>query len=668
MKIQNLFLLFGLMLMAQVAAAQCQSGDCRDGTGIYLFPSGAKYIGQFSDGQMNGIGSCYYSDGSKYQGQWVDGYPQGQGVKILADGTEIRGEWLKGKLQEPPAPEPEEKPEGIVAEQPDEKPAAQPEPPAKEMQTGCVSGDCRNGKGIYIYPSGAIYIGEFKDGEIHGIGACHYSDGSKYQGEWVSRYPEGRGTKIFPDGTKWTGNWRRGQPIDENGDIIENLFPDKELAAEEANIQSGCVEGDCESGQGTYAYPDGSKYEGRFRSGKPHGKGTFFYIDGDRYEGMFSNGLKSGEGVLYRADGDQLAGIWKGGEYVGKTELVEARQYGCLEGNCENGRGVFVFKEDGSKYTGSFQDNLPNGEGVMEFANGEKYTGQWVDGNFDGKGTLQLMDGTEVAGYWLNGVYKGEELNPDQPVRPEPTPNDLRKFANMKVWAVIVGVASYNHMPTLRYTDDDAYRMYAFLKSPEGGALPDQQIRILIDEDATREGIKSAMQDVFSKAGKNDLVMLYYSGHGLKGSFLPIDFDGFNNKLEHREVKEILEQSPAKYKLCIADACHSGSLLAMKSGEVRNVLENYYTTLAQAEAGTALIMSSKSEETSLESSGLRQGVFSHFLIRGLKGEADLDANKVVTIQELFDFINNNVRTYTGNRQSPVIKGDYDQKMTVSVIR
>jgi hypothetical protein len=204
MKIQNLFLLFGLMLMAQVAAAQCQSGDCRDGTGIYLFPSGAKYIGQFSDGQMNGIGSCYYSDGSKYQGQWVDGYPQGQGVKILADGTEIRGEWLKGKLQEPPAPEPEEKPEGIVAEQPDEKPAAQPEPPAKEMQTGCVSGDCRNGKGIYIYPSGAIYIGEFKDGEIHGIGACHYSDGSKYQGEWVSRYPEGRGTKIFPDGTKWT--------------------------------------------------------------------------------------------------------------------------------------------------------------------------------------------------------------------------------------------------------------------------------------------------------------------------------------------------------------------------------------------------------------------------------------------------------------------------------
>jgi uncharacterized caspase-like protein len=156
----------------------------------------------------------------------------------------------------------------------------------------------------------------------------------------------------------------------------------------------------------------------------------------------------------------------------------------------------------------------------------------------------------------------------------------------------------------------------------------------------------------------------------LPGSFLPIDFDGFNNKLDHEEINKILDGSPAKYKLCIADACHSGSLLAMaeKSGTMRNVLEDYYKTLAQAEAGTALIMSSKGEETSLESSGLRQGVFSHFLIRGLKGEADKDSNKIVTVQELYDYINENVKSYTMNRQSPVLKGHFDPNMTVSVVR
>ena len=81
-----------------------------------------------------------------------------------------------------------------------------------------------------------------------------------------------------------------------------------------------------------------------------------------------------------------------------------------------------------------------------------------------------------------------------------------------------------------------------------------------------------------------------------------------------------------------------------------------------------MIMSSKADETSLESSGLRQGVFSHFLIRGLKGEADTNKDKVVSVGELFEYINDKVREYTGNRQSPVIKGTYDPKMPVAVGR
>ena len=154
---------------------------------------------------------------------------------------------------------------------------------------------------------------------------------------------------------------------------------------------------------------------------------------------------------------------------------------------------------------------------------------------------------------------------------------------------------------------------------------------------------------------------------------MPIDFDRYNNKLFHDEINEILKQSPAKYKLCIADACHSGGL-AMKGGSPdteysdEQVINTYYNNLAQSDAGTALILSSKLEEISLESSGLRQGVFSHFLIRGLEGEADRNIDKVVTVTELFDFISSNVKSYTDNRQSPVIKGSFDRSMTVSVVR
>lgn len=543
------------------------------------------------------------------------------------------------------------------------------------LSAQCISGDCKNGTGIFVYTSGAKYVGQFKDGEIHGIGTCYYTDGSVYRGQWVHRFPEGEGTKTLEDGREWRGQWLKGQPTDENGNPIE-IFVDEEVLVDDGtNIQSGCLAGDCSDGEGVFAYPDGSKFEGQFLAGKPDGWGTFHFTNGDRYIGSFKFGFQHGKGTLYHPDETQTVGEWREGEYMGNP-TIEQGQIGCISGNCENGRGMLIYPEGAAKYIGNFVDGQPNGEGVINYSNGERYKGNWKEGSYDGEGTLYLMDGTKVTGYWAAGTYMGED-DPNAPKEedyPEVVTDALediiafRDMTDMKVWAVVVGVSSYNHMPTLRYTDDDAYRMYAFLKSPEGGALADDQIRILIDEDATKEKITRTMSEVFGQAKPNDLVLLYFSGHGLKGSFLPIDFDGYNNKLEHDEINLILKKSPAKYKLCIADACHSGSLLAMKSGNVRNVLEEYYTSLAQAEAGTALIMSSKSDETSLESSGLRQGVFSHFLIRGLKGEADENENKIVTIKELYDYIEKNVRTYTGNRQSPIIKGDYDPRMTVSVVR
>ena len=543
-----------------------------------------------------------------------------------------------------------------------------------QLSAQCISGNCIDGKGTYVYPSGAKYIGEFANGEIHGIGVCYYTDGSKYAGQWSHRFPQGKGTKTFEDGTKWTGLWEKGQPVDEQGNIVAIGQKEEAVEEAEATVQSGCLSGDCEYGTGVFAYPDGSRYEGDFVDGKLNGNGTWYYPNGDFYAGQFKDNYMHGEGTLTLADGKVTSGDWAEGEYIGDRSKTEVA-VGCQEGDCENGVGTYVYQDNAAIYAGAFKDGLAHGKGSCDYSNGDHYEGEWANGSFNGYGALYLKDGTVVQGYWVDGTYMGREDKRNEDVAtattttPE-TPLDaaaLREAMGMKVWAVIVGISSYSHMPALRYTDDDAYRMYAFLKSPEGGALPDERMRILIDEDATRENIVNAMMGTFGQAGPNDLVLLYFSGHGLRGSFLPIDFDGFNNKLYHDEINEILKQSPAKYKLCIADACHSGSLFAMK-GTYEHALVKYYKTLAQADPGTALIMSSKSEETSLESSGLRQGVFSHFLIRGLKGEADNSGDKVVSVKELFDFIHENVRSYTGMRQSPVIKGDYDPKMTVSVVR
>ena len=80
------------------------------------------------------------------------------------------------------------------------------------------------------------------------------------------------------------------------------------------------------------------------------------------------------------------------------------------------------------------------------------------------------------------------------------------------------------------------------------------------------------------------------------------------------------------------------------------------------------MMSSKGEEYSLEDGGLRSGIFSHFLVRGLKGEADKNGDKMVVIQELFDYVYKQVRLYTGNVQTPTLTGSFDNRMPVAAIR
>ncbi len=637
--------LLSLLLAASPLYTQCLEGNCTNGTGTLLFSSGARYIGQFQDGKSEGIGICYWPDGSRYEGEWAEGLPHGKGTKTLSLGKQQTGWFDKGRFTGQQAP-------GSLAGKGGRE--------VNNRTEGCISGDCYSGRGVYVFPSGAVYTGQFTDGEIHGIGVCHYSDGSKYQGNWKHRKPHGKGTMTYTDGSQRTGLWERGHPIDDYGRLVSSYFARQESETASTDVQAGCLSGDCYNGSGTFAYIDGSRYEGSFRKGKPHGRGTFHYPNGERYSGEMQAGVPHGRGALYKANGEALEGQWLDGEFLGGQN---ASGKGCISGDCQNGHGTYIFK-DGNKYIGSFKNGLPHGRGSVFYANGERYEGEMGKAQFNGYGTLFMKDGSQVSGYWKDGVYMPEEKRANSSA-PASAPEQRQA---LEVWAVVIGISAYNHMPVLRYTDDDAYHMYAFLKSPEGGALDDEHIRILIDEEATLGNIKSTMMDIFGKAGPNDLVMLYFSGHGLRGSFLPFDFNGFSNKLFHEEINAILKRSPAKYKLCIADACHSGSLVAMRGGTQPEALSNYYSSLSRANPGTALIMSSKSDETSLESSGLRQGVFSHFLIRGLKGEADANNDKIIDVQELYDFVNSKVRAYTGNLQSPIIQGDYDRKMTVAVRR
>ena len=237
------------------------------------------------------------------------------------------------------------------------------------------------------------------------------------------------------------------------------------------------------------------------------------------------------------------------------------------------------------------------------------------------------------------------------------------------IYAVIAGVGTYPTMPKLAYAASDALQFYEHLISTQGGAVPEENIRLLLDEEASRSAVLNAIREIAEEADANDVIMFYFSGHGLAGSFLPSDFNGMHNRIPHSIIAKIMGRSQARHKICIADACFSGiqdesyGLTAKGAGQS---LDNFYDSFEHAEAGTAFFMSSTAMEASWEDRELRQGVFTFFLIEGMSGLADYDDNGVVEMRELYRYVRKKVNRYTDGRQTPVLTGNYDGTMPISV--
>ncbi|MBI4987857.1 MAG: caspase family protein [Rhodocyclales bacterium] len=269
-----------------------------------------------------------------------------------------------------------------------------------------------------------------------------------------------------------------------------------------------------------------------------------------------------------------------------------------------------------------------------------------------------------------------------------PAPAPPQPFAgSTQHWAVVIGVSDYadSRIPKLRYAANDAQALHDWLVSPQGGRYAPSRVKLLLNRNATAAAIKEALYTWLRQAIEEDIVVIYFAGHGSPDSpdtpqnlyLLPHDtrYDAIaSTGFPMWDVETALKRFiKAKRVVVLADACHSGGVGAtfdMARRALGDVQPNRISTglqnLATVGEGIAVISASDDRQLSAESAkfGGGHGVFTHYLLEGLKGQADYNKDSRVTLGELIPFLSEHVRRETLNAQSPTVAGRFDPALSL----
>ncbi len=251
------------------------------------------------------------------------------------------------------------------------------------------------------------------------------------------------------------------------------------------------------------------------------------------------------------------------------------------------------------------------------------------------------------------------------------------------MWAVIIGIDKYPKVRQLKYAVNDARIFYDHMV--KYNQIPAENVILLLDQDATLTKIRSALgTGLKNKAAKDDMVLIYFAGHGaterdtqspdgdgLEKYLLPVDADLkdlYATALPMGELSRIFNRIRSERLIYIADSCYSGASGGRTIGVsgTRASLSDAFMDRIAGGKGRVIITASGANEVSVENDELEHGVFTYFLIEGLKGPADTDKDGIVTVDEAYNYVSRRVPQATSQEQNPVKKGTVEGRLILSV--
>ncbi len=197
----------------------------------------------------------------------------------------------------------------------------------------------------------------------------------------------------------------------------------------------------------------------------------------------------------------------------------------------------------------------------------------------------------------------------------------------------------------LRYAATDARAMGRVLQTL-GGVAPED---IVFVSTANRAAFDAAFADVEQRLragatpGVRRELMVYYSGHS--------DEDGLlvgRDRIGYDELRARVQRAPADLRVVILDSCASGAFTRRKGGVKR---APFLLDASTDMRGHAFLTSSAADERAQESDRIAASYFTYYLVSGLRGAADMNSDKRVTLQEAYQFASQETLARTERSQA-----------------
>jgi hypothetical protein len=226
-------------------------------------------------------------------------------------------------------------------------------------------------------------------------------------------------------------------------------------------------------------------------------------------------------------------------------------------------------------------------------------------------------------------------------------------MSGKQICAVSFGVSQYRNLSLLPCAKNDAQDAAELV----GSAVNVAEVKLLLDADATKQAILRELNWLANSVGSDDTAIVFFSGHGGRRSmqaeeqcFLcPVEASLLNVEqtcITGSELTALLRTIKSARLLVLLDTCYSGGIGEPRhnnAGAMAGLTSRDVDTLIEGN-GRIIMSASRPDESAWELSGMRNGLFTNYLLRGLRGEIARPDGTIWSC-DIFSYISRNIREH-----------------------